>query len=427
MTKATFLVTFTGYLAVLCTLVVITSAQAQGTVNVNFGFSGQSPPQEYTGLGVAPDAGNTFWNFVDDTNLGGSTLPESNLTASDGTTSTGIGFSLSGIDNDVPYEQGPAGISLYQLGFRNNQYGSQGTLTINGLDNSKTYDVYAYSQVNHSNPAIDLRGGTFTIGGTSHTASATPQNHSTFEEGVNYVKFPSVAPSSSEITVTISNHVPIGGVDGWVLNAFKIQEFTAGATDFEWIQSGVGDWNIGNHWSPSQAPNSPSVTARFGTQVSSPTTVATNEAVTVNRIEFANTNHTFAIGGLGSVSMAGTTAQTPVDPTISVDGTHLFQAVVNLEAPTIADVSSGSTLTFDGALNLSGTTLTKTGEGTLVINNRVTLGGGTIIGAQGTISGTGNVGGDLNNQGGLVGKNAGDDSGICNIYNFNLIDSLINP
>ena len=224
MTKATFLVTFTGYLAVLCTLVVITSAQAQGTVNVNFGFSGQSPPQEYTGLGVAPDAGNTFWNFVDDTNLGGSTLPESNLTASDGTTSTGIGFSLSGIDNDVPYEQGPAGISLYQLGFRNNEDGGQGTLTINGLDNSKTYDVYAYSQANHSNPAIDLRGGTFTIGGTQLTASATPENHSTFEEGVNFVKLSDVAPSSSEITVTISNHLPQGGVNGWVLNAFQVQE-----------------------------------------------------------------------------------------------------------------------------------------------------------------------------------------------------------
>ena len=192
---------------------------------MNFGFSGQSPPQEYTGLGVAPDAGNTFWNFVDDTNLGGSTLPESNLTASDGTTSTGIGFSLSGIDNDVPYEQGPAGISLYQLGFRNNQYGSQGTLTINGLDNSKTYDFYAYAQGNHTNPNIDFRGGTFAIGGTSQSANPSPPgNHSTFEEGVNYVKFSGVSPISSEITVTISNVDPQGGVNAWIVNAFQVQE-----------------------------------------------------------------------------------------------------------------------------------------------------------------------------------------------------------
>jgi len=199
---------------------VSTTATAGTTVNVNFGFSGQSTPQEYTGLGVAPDAGgNTFWHFVNDGNL-----TQSNLEASDGSTPTTIGFSLTGLDNDVPYHLGPAGISLYQLGFRNNEDGGQGTLTINGLDNSKTYDVYAYSQANHSNPAIDLRGGTFTIGGTQLTASATPENHSTFEEGVNFVKFSDVAPSSSEITVTISNHLPQGGVNGWVLNAFQVQE-----------------------------------------------------------------------------------------------------------------------------------------------------------------------------------------------------------
>ena len=34
--------------------------------------------------------------------------------------------------------------------------GGNGTLTINGLDNSKTYDFYAYSQGNHTNPAIGL-------------------------------------------------------------------------------------------------------------------------------------------------------------------------------------------------------------------------------------------------------------------------------
>ena len=224
MTKATFLVTFKGYLAVLCTLVVVTSAQAQRTVNLNFGFAGQSPTQEYTGLGVAPDAGvNTLWNLADENNL-----TQSNLTASDCVTPTTIGFSLTGHTNDAPYNTATTGISLYQLGFRNNVNGGNGTLTINGLDNSKTYDVYAYSQVNHSNPNIDLRGGTFTIGGTSHTASATTNppggNHSTFEEGVNYVKFLGVAPTSSEITVTISNTEPQGGVNGWVVSAFQVQE-----------------------------------------------------------------------------------------------------------------------------------------------------------------------------------------------------------
>ena len=212
-----------GALVASSLLVGVSSTASASTVNLNFGFAGQSPTQEYTGLGVAPDAGgNTLWNLADENNL-----TQSNLTASDNTP-TGIGFSLNGADNDAPYQQGHADISLYQLGFRNNPNGGQGTLTINGLDNSKTYDFYAYAQVNHSNPNIDLRGGTFTIGGTSHTASATTNppggNHSTFEEGVNYVKFLGVAPTSSEITVTISNTEPQGGVNGWVVSAFQVQE-----------------------------------------------------------------------------------------------------------------------------------------------------------------------------------------------------------
>ena len=208
-------------LAASSLLLGVSTTATATTVNLNFGFAGQSPSQEYTGLGVAPDAGgNTFWTLADENNLS-----QSNLLASDGVTPTTIGFSLTGEDNDAPYQLGPADISLYQLGFRNNVNGGQGTLTINGLDNSKTYDFYAYSLGNHTNPAIDFRGGTFTIGGTSHSANPTPPgNHSTFEEGVNYVKFSGVSPISSEITVTISNIEPQGGVNAWIVNAFQVQE-----------------------------------------------------------------------------------------------------------------------------------------------------------------------------------------------------------
>ena len=69
---------------------------------------------------------------------------------------------------------------------------------------------------------------------------------------------------------------------------------------------------------------------------------------------------------------------------------------------TTVDVAADSTLIFDGVLNLMGQTLTKTGDGTLAINNRVTLAGGTVVGAQGTISGAGTIGGDVDNQGGTI-------------------------
>ena len=104
---------FVIVLAASSLLLGVSTTATATTVNLNFGFTGQSPTQEYTGLGVAPDAGgNTFWTLADENNL-----TQSNLTASDGVTPTTIGFSLTGQTNDAPYNTATTGISLYQLGF----------------------------------------------------------------------------------------------------------------------------------------------------------------------------------------------------------------------------------------------------------------------------------------------------------------------
>ena len=175
------------------------------------------------------------------------------------------------------------------------------------------------------------------------------------------------------------------------------------ATIYTWATDGSGDWNKSGNWAKDgdgSVPNAGNHTAIFGSAIMSPRTAFTDTDVTVNRIEFSNTAHSYAVSGHGSVNLFATTdPNSPVNPSISVQGTHLFQAAVNLHAPTTADVASGSLLTFDGALNLSGTTLTKTGDGTLTINNRVTLGGGSVINAQGVISGVGTIGGDVVNDG----------------------------
>ena len=65
-------------------------------------------------------------------------------------------------------------------------------------------------------------------------------------------------------------------------------------------------------------------------------------------------------------------------------------------------------LTFEGALNVIGRTLTKSGPGTLALNNQVTLAGGTLVGVQGTVNGDGTIGGNLINEGGTIspGKSA---------------------
>ena len=183
---------------------------------------------------------------------------------------------------------------------------------------------------------------------------------------------------------------------------------TGGAanTEFRWTSGSVGDWTVDGNWSPplGAPPNNHQHTAIFGVEVTQPTTITTNAAVEVNRVVFDSTS-TVAVAGLGSVNLIATTA--PLDPTISVTGTHQFQAEVNLLDDTNVDVAGGSTLAFENDLNLMGNTLTKTGAGVLEINNRLTTAGGTVSVQQGTIAGVGTIGGDVNNGGGIISPGSG--------------------
>ena len=186
---------------------------------------------------------------------------------------------------------------------------------------------------------------------------------------------------------------------------------TAPNTTFAWKNDAAGDWLNNSNWDPSRGapPNDKNHTAVFAGALTASKTVFTDDVVTVNSIQFINTNG-YNIAGVGSVNLAATTAAPPVNPSIQVvQGSHQFQVNVNLLADTTADVASGSTLSFNNTLNLMGNTLTKTGEGTVAIRNDLTLEGGTVSLQQGTIAGNGTVGGDLNNEGGTIspGNNAG--------------------
>ena len=177
------------------------------------------------------------------------------------------------------------------------------------------------------------------------------------------------------------------------------------ATVFTWEADDDGNWANSASWSFSGpasqgVANDPSHTAIFDDEISTDTTVVTNVDVTVNRIEFANTSNTYNIAGVGSVNLAAATS--PQNPTIDVLGTHQFQARVNLQDSTSVTVASGSTLEFNNRLFLNGQTLTKTGDGTLAINNDLISGGGTINVVQGTVSGSGTVGGGVNNDSGTI-------------------------
>jgi hypothetical protein len=189
---------------------------------------------------------------------------------------------------------------------------------------------------------------------------------------------------------------------------------------FNWNGGGLADWGDSGNWSPvggsaPQGPraNDPNHTAIFPDTITEATNVSTMDAVTVNRIEFNNGAHGVIVSGLGSVNMASQT-ESPFDtPTMSVVGSHEFQAAVNLENPTTIDVASSSQLVFGGALNLGGNTLTKTGLGTIAVNNILASGGGSLNCDEGTCSGSGTIDGSVNNNGGTVAP--GNSPGILTI------------
>ena len=208
-----------------------------------------------------------------------------------------------------------------------------------------------------------------------------------------------------------------GFVDTYYVDAVSEVPPAPPATVFTWEPDDVGNWADASSWSfdgsqPSQIADNQEHTAIFGSAISTNTTAVTNVAVTLNRIEFDNGTHSYNIAGIGSVSLAESTAM--AIPRIDVvQGHHQFQAQLDLIDDTTVEIAQDASLTLNNALNLGGKTLTKVGEGTLGINNRVGSGGGTIDCLVGTCSGNGTVGGNLNNSGATVAP--GDSPGILTV------------
>ena len=184
--------------------------------------------------------------------------------------------------------------------------------------------------------------------------------------------------------------------------------WVAPPVDFTWNIDSFGEWTTHDNWTPSGGPPGDvgraryaNHTATFGSAITSDRTVITETAVSVRAITFDNSN-TYSIAGNGSVNLIAATVTELSTAISTLQGTHQFQAVVNLHNNTTVSIASASSLEFVNRLKLNNNTLTKTGEGTLVISNTLNTGGGTVNCAQGTCSGTGTIGGDLNNDGGTI-------------------------
>ena len=166
-----------------------------------------------------------------------------------------------------------------------------------------------------------------------------------------------------------------------------------------WVPNASGSWHVESNWSMSNPPDDNTETATFGSAIQYPRTVFTENLVTVRSIVFDN-SHQYVVAGNFPVSLDAGTASSNVNV---LQGTHAFQTAVNLVTDVSSHIASGSSLEFVNRLNLNGNTLTKSGDGNLVISNKLNTGaGGAVIVSEGVLSGGGSVAGDLLNNGGTV-------------------------
>jgi hypothetical protein len=209
------------------------AGQSQAAVyNLNFsGGIGGTYLGNYTGVGAAPDAG-TYWNQIQQTQngIGNYNTSISNLTASDGTTSSGITVAVeySRAYNDTGMSGNNLLGSWLQVDDSVNG-GGVGLVTISGLS-AGSFDLYLYG-INGGFTGRGTRflfntnywtGGTVDPGNSAfHYLQTTGASASGFLEGTNYVRFTGVQSYNGQIQYYIGAN-PAGGNNQGPFNGLQL-------------------------------------------------------------------------------------------------------------------------------------------------------------------------------------------------------------
>ena len=257
---------------------------------------------------------------------------------------------------------------------------------------------------------IDGQLMTLIPAGTDGTTDLGPKPLSTF---ANFDKGFVLGGENNRSGVPIS-HTIDGMVDEFAVysKALTAQQIAAHvalvtATTFQWKTFGLGDWSLGGNWEAVDGvvgalPNSNKMTGIFGAALTEPTVVVTEATVTAKSLQFDNANT--VIAGNGSVQLQANTGSASL---LVTQGSHQFQADVDLASNTTANVSGGAVLEMNNRFSLNGNTLTKSGSGTVLINNNQNTGTGSVSVSGGVLGGGGRVSGNLTNaSGGTVAPGA---------------------
>jgi PEP-CTERM motif len=198
-------------LLIVAALVVSRSASGGSVLNVEFG----QPGIDYTGLGAAPGTG-TVWNYITAPNYfsgPGILLDSTGLSYSDGTAATGITITTTVAVSS--YSNGP--------GLTDNRLFTTGgdppadvtnpfSLTISGLDPTKTYELYAFGSGSNLST-------TYTVGSTSDYAYGQLGDIYPFTLHRDYGLLTGLTAPSGTLTINLS---PYGSSQASVFGAFQL-------------------------------------------------------------------------------------------------------------------------------------------------------------------------------------------------------------
>lgn len=237
---------------------------------------------------------------------------------------------------------------------------------------------------------LTINGGGFALSGAAVGATGTTFNLFQYVgaiQGTGVGAFSVVSGGIGGLTYTFGNDT---------VNKFVTLSISGTSAQVSaWGVNANGSWGTAGNWTPAVVPQFAGDTANFGGAILAPRTVTLDGNQTVGAMTFSNANaYTIAQGTSGTLTLNNGAGAVNVDVT---SGSHLISAPVTLTSNTAIGVTNAAdTLTVSGAVN-GGGSLTKAGNGTLVLSTAnsytggTSISGGTLDAAAGALGTTGPI------------------------------------
>lgn len=317
---------------------------------------------------------------------------------------------------DRPIAQVKADILKYHSLYQTDGYFLDELTNTNGAAEVNYYaEVYSY--IKSLNPSYRVVGNPGTNTQESYVTTPTVDTVITFENSSGYagwtpspwmsnyatrrfsnIPYAIADEAGMQAAVTAATNKRVGylyvtddsGANPWdrLPTYWEAELDTIRAVTPTWASSASGDWNQASRWTTTTIPNGVGAEAMLLGAISTPQTLYSNAPVTLGTLVIGNASR-YDITGAGSLTMDASVETALIDIR---KGYHTINLPLVLKDTTHVFVQAGATLTIADPLTFhAGTTLVKSGSGTLNVTSIVTQleapalsvrGGALILGAS---------------------------------------------